>query len=186
MSSGEEAAELKKLLPTKNVSSSSKLIYSDSDSDKSETENPPRGRGRPKKSKLKDLKSLKKTESSSEVRTDSDSTQHSLDRPKEFKTKAAMKEFTVADMEAAKKILEEKKVFAANNKSKPPYVSSNKESIMEVDADINNDFLLVPQRKAASKAQKKISKVEDKKKKASKASDLFGSSGDESSAAKKT
>ena len=40
--------------------------------------------------------------------------------------------------------------------------------------------------KAASKAQKKISKVEDKKKKASKASDLFGSSGDESSAAKKT
>ena len=38
MSSGEEAAELKKLLPTKNVSSSSKLIYSDSDSDKSKTE----------------------------------------------------------------------------------------------------------------------------------------------------
>ena len=173
MSSGEEAAELKKLSPTKNVSSSSKLIYSDSDSDKSETENPPRGRGRPKKSKLKDLKSLKKTESSSEVRTDSDSTQHSLDRPKEFKTKAAMMEFTAADMEAAKKILEEKKVFAAKNKSKPPYVSSDEESIMEVDADINNDFLLVPQRKAASKAQKKISKVEDKKKKASKASDLL-------------
>merc|ERR550525_2299512 len=81
MSSGEEAAELKKLSPTKNVSSSSKLIYSDSDSDKSETEKTPRGRGRPKKSKLKDLK--KKTESSSEVRADSDSTQHSLDRPKE-------------------------------------------------------------------------------------------------------
>ena len=68
MSSGEEAAELKKLLPTKNVSSSSKLIYSDSDCDKSETEKTPRGRGRPKKSKLKDLKSHKKTESSSEVR----------------------------------------------------------------------------------------------------------------------
>ena len=186
MSSGEEAAELKKLLPTKNVSSSSKLIYSDSDSDKSKTEKTPRRRGRPKKSKLKDLKSHKKTESSSEVRNDSDSTQHSLDCPKEFETKAAMKEVTAADMEASKKILEEKKVFAATKKIKPPYVSSDKESIMEVDADINNDFLLVPQRKAASKAQKKISKVEDKKKKASKASDLFGSSGDESSAAKKT
>ena len=186
MSSGEEAADLKKLLPTKNVSLSSKLIYSDSDSDKSETEKTPRRRGRPKKSKLKVLKSHKKTESSSEVRADSDSTQHSLGRPKEFKTKAAMKEFTAADMEAAKKILEEKKVFAAKNKSKPPYVSSNEESIMEVDADINNDFLLVPQQKAASKAQKKISKLRDKKKKASKASDLFGSSGDESSAAKKT
>ena len=184
MSSGEEAAELKKLLPTKNVSSSSKLIYSDSDSDKSKTEKTPRRRGRPKKSK--DLKSHKKTESSSEVRNDSDSTQHSLDCPKEFETKAAMKEVTAADMEASKKILEEKKVFAAKNKIKPPYVSSDKESIMEVDADINNDFLLVPQRKAASKAQKKISKVEDKKKKASKASDLFGSSGNESSAAKKT
>ena len=185
MSSGEEVAELKKLSPTKNVSSS-KLIYSDSDSDKSETEKTPRGRGRPKKSKLKDLKNHKKTESSSEVRADSDSTQHSLDRPKEFKTKAAMKEFTAADMEAAKKILEEKKAFAAKNKSKPAYVSSDEDSVMEVDADVNNDFLLVPQRKAASKAQKKISKVEDKKKKASKASDLFGSSDEESSAAKKT
>ena len=82
--------------------------------------------------------------------------------------------------------MEEKKVFTAKNKIKPPYVSSDKESILELDADINNDFLLVPQLKAASKAQKKISKVEDKKKKASKASDLFGSSGDESSAAKKT
>ena len=108
------------------------------------------------------------------------------DCPKEFQTKAAMKEVTAADMEASKKILEEKKVFAAKNKIKPPYVSSDKESIMEVDADINNDFLLVPQLKAASKAQKKISKVEDKKKKVSNASDLFGSSGDESSAAKKT
>ena len=72
-----------------------------------------------------------------------------------FETKAAMKEVTAADMEASKKILEEEKVFAAKNKIKPPYVSSDKESIMEVDADINNDFLLVPQRKAASKAQKK-------------------------------
>merc|ERR1712083_788221 len=138
-----------------------------------------------------DLKNHKKTESSSEVRADSDSTQHSLDRPKEFKTKAAMKEFTAADMEAAKKILEEKKAFAAKNKSKPTYVSSDEESVMEMDVDVNNDFLLVPQsivpqRKAASKAQKKISKVEDKKKKASKASDLFGSSDEESSAAKKT
>ena len=89
----------------KNVNSN-KLIYSDSDSDKSETEKPPRGRGRPKKQKVKDVKNHKKTESSSEVRADSDSTQHSLDRPKEFKTKAAMKEFTAADMEAAKKIME--------------------------------------------------------------------------------
>ena len=191
MSSGEEMAELKKLSPTKNISSSSKLIYSDSDSDKSETEKTPRGRGRPKKSKLKELKNQKKTESSSEVRADSDSTQHSLDRPKEFKTKAAMKEFTAEDMEKAKQILEEKKAFAAKNKSKPTYVSSDEESVMEMDVDVNNDFLLVPQsivpqRKAASKAQKKISKVEDKKKKASKASDLFGSSDEESSAAKKT
>merc|ERR1712008_532372 len=95
-----------------------------------------------------------------------------------------MKEFTAADMEAAKKLLEEKKAFAAKNKSKPAYVSSDEDSVMEVDADVNNDFLLVPQRKAASKAQKKISKVEDKKQKSSKASGLFGSSDDESSAKK--
>ena len=60
-----------------------------------------------------------------------------------------MKEFTATDMEASKKILEEKKAFAAKNKSKPPYVSTDKEGIMEMDADINNDFLLVPQQKAA-------------------------------------
>ena len=56
-----------------------------------------------------------------------------------------MKEFTATDMEASKKILEEKKAFAAKNKSKPPYVSTNKEGIMEMDTDINNDFLMVPQ-----------------------------------------
>ena len=54
-----------------------------------------------------------------------------------------MKEFTATDMEASKKILEEKKAFAA--KGKPPYVSTDKEGIMEMDADINNDFLMVPQ-----------------------------------------
>ena len=76
---------------------------------------------------------------------DSDSIQHSLDCPKQFKTEAAMKEFTATDMEASKKILEEKKAFAAKNKGKPPYVSTNKEGIMEMDAGINNDFLMVPQ-----------------------------------------
>jgi len=181
MSSSEEAAALKKLSPTKNVTSN-KQIYSDSDSDKSETEKPKRGR--PKKSKLKDVKTQNKTESGSEVRADSDSTQHSVDRPKEFKTKAAMKEFTAADMEAAKKIMEEKKAYAAKNKTKPAYVSSDEDSVMEVDADVNNDFLLVPQRKAASKAQQKITKVDDKKQKPTKASGLFGSSDDESSAKK--
>ena len=55
-----------------------------------------------------------------------------------------MKEFTATDMEASKKILEEKKAFAAKNKSKPPYVCTDKEGIMEMDADINNDFLMVP------------------------------------------
>jgi hypothetical protein len=177
MSSGEEVTVMKKLASTKNVGSS-KLIYSDSDSDKSEAERSPRKRGRPSKSKLKDIKN-NKTESVA----DSDSTQHSLDRPKEFKTKAAMKEFTAADAELARKIMEEKKAYASKNKSKPAYVSSDEDSVMEVDADVNNDFLLVPQRKAASKAQKKIVKAEDKKKKAQTAG-LFGSSEDESSSKK--
>ena len=56
-----------------------------------------------------------------------------------------MKEFTATDMEASKKILEEKKAFAAKNKGKPPYVSTDKEGIMEMDADVNNDLLMVPQ-----------------------------------------
>ena len=56
-----------------------------------------------------------------------------------------LKEFTATGMEASKKILEEKKAFAAKNKGKPPYVSTDKEGIMEMDADVNNDFLMVPQ-----------------------------------------
>lgn len=101
MSSSEEEDALKKLAPSKEVRSNQrKSIYSESDSEKSDTEIMPRGRGRPpKKQKLKEVKNVKKTE----VRNDSEDTQNSMDsRPKEVRTKAAMKEFTAEDMALAK------------------------------------------------------------------------------------
>ena len=207
MSSSEEEDALKKLSPVKDVSSSNrKSIYSESDSEKSETEKPPRGRGRPpKKQKLKEVKNSKKTESSSEVRGDSEDTQNSLDsRPKEVRTKAAMKEFTLEDMALAKKIMEDKNrqssqsplpVKSKSKKSKEPdppaKTSSDDDSVMEIDPDDQdselNAFLLVPQRGAARKAEQKMSKTtktnpnETKEvKKKSKSAGLFGTSDDDS------
>merc|ERR1712193_36123 len=131
MSSSEEEDALKKLAPSKEVRSNQrKSIYSESDSEKSDTEIMPRGRGRPpKKQKLKEVKNVKKTE----VRNDSEDTQNSMDsRPKEVRTKAAMKEFTAEDMALAKKIMEEKNKM----KNKATLIDeSDDNSIMEVDQD---------------------------------------------------
>ena len=181
MSSSEEEDALKKLAPSKEVRSNQrKSIYSESDSEKSDTEIMPRGRGRPpKKQKLKEVKNLKKTE----IRNDSEDTQNSMDsRPKEVRTKAAMKEFTAEDMALAKKIMEEKNKM--KNKA-TPIDESDDNSIMEVDQDDvdsdTNPFTFVPQRGAARKAEQKFSqtkKAQPEKKKST--MDLFGTSDDDS------
>lgn len=193
MSSSEEELALKNLSPHKNKSSIlKKNIYSDSES---EIEKTPRGRGRgrpPKKQNPKEFKQRKKTESSSEaLRLDSEDTQNSSDiRPKEVRTKAAMKAFNYEDFALAKKIMEEKSKDAVKR-----IYDSDDDSLMEVDVD-NNAFLLkgnafVSQRKAAKKAEKKLSKSDkaapnDDKKKGTKASELFGTSDDESSLSRLT
>ena len=183
MSSGEEENALKNLSPTK----SKKNIYSDSES---EAEPERRGPGRPRGSKKqKEVKKLKKTESISDIRFDSEDTQNSLDiKPKEVRTKAAMKEFNLEDIALAKKIMEDKARRASDkfkNKTRQKEESDN-DSFMDV--DLNPSLLVVSQRSAARKAEQKISKkTKDSKsdpkqnKKGSKTADLFGTSDEDSS-----
>ena len=186
MSSGEEENALKNLSPSKNK----KNIYSDSES---EVEQQRRGPGRPRGSKKqKEVKKLKKTESTSDMRFDSEDTQNSLDiKPKEVRTKAAMKAFNLEDIALAKKIMEDKARrssesllnFKSKNRQKE---ESDNDSFMDV--DLNPSLLFVSQRSAARKAEQKISKkTKDSKndpkqnKKGSKTADLFGTSDEDSS-----
>ena len=182
MSSSEEEEALKNLnSPNKNKSSiTKKNIYNTDSEDDVEKAPKGRGRGRPPKNRKKEIKSGKKTESSSEIKFDSEDTQNSLDlKPKEVRTKAALKAFTAEDAALAKKIMEDKL------KKKKEEELSDDDSPMDID-DENNAFLLVDKRKAAKKAEQKFTKTSNKpnepKKKTPKASnDLFGTSDDDSS-----
>ena len=170
MSSSEEELALKNLSPNKNFGSSTKKkIYSDSES---EAEKTPRGRGRgrpPKKQKMKEAKA-KKIET--ESRFDSEDTQNSFDqKPKEFRTKAAMKAFSYDELAISKKV-----------EKKERLKDDSDDSMMDLD---ENQFQLVSQRAAARKAEQRFSKtgkVPDlDPKKESKSSELFGTSDEDSS-----
>ena len=170
MSSSEEELALKNLSPNKSFGSTTKKkIYSDSES---EAEKIPRGRGRgrpPKKQKMKDMKA-KKFET--EGRFDSEDTQNSFDpKPKEVRTKAAMKAFSYDELAISKKV--EKKDLPKDDSD---------DSMMDLD---ENQFQLVSQRAAARKAEQKFGKpgkVPDiDSKKESKSSELFGTSDEDSS-----
>ena len=170
MSSSEEELALKNLSPNKSFGSTTKKkIYSDSES---EAEKTPRGRGRgrpPKKQKMKDLKS-KKLET--EGRFDSEDTQNSFDpKPKEVRTKAAMKAFSYDELAISKKV---------EKKDRPK--DDSDDSMMDLD---ENQFQLVSQRAAARKAEQKFSKTgkvpDIDPKKESKSSELFGTSDEDSS-----
>ena len=168
MSSSEEELALKNLSPNKSFGSTTKKkIYSDSES---EAEKTPRGRGRPpKKQKMKDLKS-KKLET--EGRFDSEDTQNSFDpKPKEVRTKAAMKAFSYDELAISKKV---------EKKDRPK--DDSDDSLMDLD---ENQFQLVSQRAAARKAEQKFSKTgkvpDIDPKKESKSSELFGTSDEDSS-----
>ena len=170
MSSSEEELALKNLSPNKSFGSTKKKnIYSDSES---EVEKTPKGRGRgrpPKKQKMKDIKS-KKFET--EGRFDSEDTQNSFDpKPKEVRTKAAMKAFSYDELAISKKV-----------EKKDRLKDDSDDSMMDLD---ENQFQLVSQRAAAKKAEQKFSKTgkvpDIDPKKESKSSELFGTSDEDSS-----
>ena len=197
MSSSEEEAELKALTPRKELNKSSsknKSIYSESDSD-----HEPRVKGRGASSKSKKTKEVKSERKKTEMlgeSLDSEDTQTSLDRPRSpvFRTKAAMKEFSLPELSRAKEIsrsgvkpspepLPPKKSSKSKLKEQPDSSLSELE-MMDVD-DLKPPIILVPERSAARKANQKLNKKpepgEDKKKvRGVKTSDLFGDSDSES------